>query len=236
MIKSAIKYLVNVINKAVIVLGTTTKLDGSFAYLVSISASSSSEVKLSGYSLFKSRISIDGNENKINSHNALIEDSNINIKGTNNQVIIHEGVKLRKAIIHLRGENCRIEIQKNTTFGQVRIINVGINNDIIIGSGCLFSDNIEIWASDTHTIYDSDGKIMNQEKPIIIGNNVWVGAFSKILKGVTVHEGTVIGLNSLVTRDLEPNSVYAGNPVKKIKSNITWALEYREKIESYTHI
>ncbi len=52
---------------------------------------------------------------------------------------------------------------------------------------------------------------------IIVGNDVWIGFNSKILSGVTIGDGAIVGANSLVTRDVEPYSIVAGNPAKFIR-------------------
>ena len=54
-------------------------------------------------------------------------------------------------------------------------------------------------------------------KPIILGNNVWIGAGSSILPGVTIGDGAVIGAGSVVTRDIPPNVIAVGNPCKVLR-------------------
>lgn len=54
--------------------------------------------------------------------------------------------------------------------------------------------------------------------PIIIGDNVWIGAKATITKGVTVGGNSVIGANSVVTRDIPANSVAVGNPACVVRS------------------
>lgn len=54
-------------------------------------------------------------------------------------------------------------------------------------------------------------------KDINIGNDVWIGASATILRGVTVGDGSVIGANSLVTKDVPPYSIVAGNPARVIR-------------------
>ncbi len=53
--------------------------------------------------------------------------------------------------------------------------------------------------------------------PVLVGNKVWVGFGVSILPGVTVGEGAVVGAASVVTRDVEPWTVVAGNPAKVIR-------------------
>jgi acetyltransferase-like isoleucine patch superfamily enzyme len=51
----------------------------------------------------------------------------------------------------------------------------------------------------------------------VIGKDVWVGAYVKIMAGVSIGNGAVIALGSVVTKDIEAYSVYGGIPAKKIK-------------------
>jgi galactoside O-acetyltransferase len=54
-------------------------------------------------------------------------------------------------------------------------------------------------------------------KPIVIGDDAWIGMNVIVLKGVTIGEGAIIAAGSVVTTNVEPWSLYAGNPAKKIK-------------------
>lgn len=53
---------------------------------------------------------------------------------------------------------------------------------------------------------------------IIIGNNVYLGYGCLVLPGVTIGDNVVVGANSVITKDLESNAVYAGVPARKVKS------------------
>jgi galactoside O-acetyltransferase len=53
--------------------------------------------------------------------------------------------------------------------------------------------------------------------PVLISDKVWVGFGASILKGVRIGEGAVIAANSVVTRDVRPYTVVAGNPAKTIR-------------------
>lgn len=55
-------------------------------------------------------------------------------------------------------------------------------------------------------------------KQTTIGNDVWIGEGCKIKAGVTIGDGAIVGMGSIVTKNIEPFSIYAGNPAKKIKN------------------
>jgi len=174
----------------------------------------------------KSDFFIDGTGNNVGIANTEISNTIVTVSGNNNTLQCEDGVKLRNAVITIRGNSCIIKIGKGTTFGGVRIVNVGTDNEINIGAGCLFADLIEIWASDTHPIYNEQKEIINKEKPIIIKDKVWVGARAVILKGVTIESGSIVGMGSLVINNVPASSITAGNPNRVIKENISWALHY----------
>ncbi len=52
---------------------------------------------------------------------------------------------------------------------------------------------------------------------MVIGDDVWIGAHSTVLRGVTVGDGAVVGANSVVTRDMPSLAVVAGNPAKNLR-------------------
>jgi acetyltransferase-like isoleucine patch superfamily enzyme len=54
-------------------------------------------------------------------------------------------------------------------------------------------------------------------KPIQVGRNVWIGFDCVVLPGVTIGEGSVVGARSVVTRDVPPFTLVAGNPAREIR-------------------
>ena len=106
---------------------------------------------------------------------------------------------------------------------------MGEHNSIIIGNECMFAEDIEIWNTDSHPILDYHGKLLNPSKPIHIGNHVWCGKHSKILKGVTIGDNAIIGMQSIVTKDIFPNTLNVGIPAKVIRENINWDRHFINK-------
>lgn len=97
--------------------------------------------------------------------------------------------------------------------------NVEIGNDVLLGW------NVNIRTTDGHTIYNLENpKIKtNENKPIIIGDHVWIASNVDILKNVEIPENCVIGYRSCVTRKFtEKNCIIGGYPAKIIKRGINW--------------
>jgi acetyltransferase-like isoleucine patch superfamily enzyme len=116
-----------------------------------------------------------------------------------------------------------LSIGDNTSLHYGIIISVA--KEIRIGSNCLFAVNCLIMDSDDHPVDPkkrASGSAVEKEsvKPVIIGNNVWVGAFSAILKGVKIGDNAVVATHSVVTKDVPPNTMVAGAPARVVKENI----------------
>jgi len=230
MIKCMFINVVEIINRLYLNITTpSVSMKGTRFYRGSIHSSHSNAICIENSHLKNSRIVIDGRKNYVNIDNAEVSETLITIKGINNKIIVGKGVKLCKTTLVIRGTHCTVSIGTGTTFGEIRIVNVGKDNAIAIGENCLFADNIELWASDTHSIYDENGIFLNPERPIVIGNNVWIGSYVKILKGVTISDGAIIGMNTLVTKDVASRTLNVGNPMRCLKENVSWALNYENE-------
>lgn len=89
---------------------------------------------------------------------------------------------------------------------------------IKIGDNIQLSWGVLIMDSDAHIIFGEDGRVINENKEIIIGNKIWVGCDSKILKGAHIPDNCVVGANSVVTSSLlEPDTLITGCPAKSVK-------------------
>jgi acetyltransferase-like isoleucine patch superfamily enzyme len=89
---------------------------------------------------------------------------------------------------------------------------------VVIGQGVAISKGVTIRDSDSHAI---NGK-NEVSRPIKIGNHVWIGLNSTILKGVSIGDGAVVAAGAVVTRDVPANSLVDGVPAKVLKSDVTW--------------
>ena len=111
----------------------------------------------------------------------------------------------------------------NIVFGKNVFINRNVNitarAPISIGNDVLIGNNVII-NSGNHNYSNSNLLIREQghlTSPINIEDNVWIGANSVVLKGVTIGKGSVIGAGAVVTKDVPPKCVYGGVPARLIK-------------------
>lgn len=108
---------------------------------------------------------------------------------------------------------------KHIFVGKGSYINVNCNfiddGEIIIGEKVMFGPAVTI-ATVGHPI-NPDMREYMYTAPVVIGNNVWVGGNVTICPGVTIGENSVIGAGSVVTHDVLPNCVVAGNPAKLLR-------------------
>lgn len=118
------------------------------------------------------------------------------------------------------------------TYGIPRIINASDEGSLIIGKYCSIADNVTcILNSEHNTNWVSTypfpffkswnaSKIKGHPKSkggIIVGNDVWIGFGSTILDGIAIGDGAVVGACSVVTKDVPPYAIVAGNPAKIIR-------------------
>lgn len=98
-------------------------------------------------------------------------------------------------------------------------VKIRCSQEITIGNNVAISHDVTIMDSDAHYI-ECEGYEIN--KPVHIGDNVWIGTRATILKGVTIGKGSIVAAGAVVTKDVPENCIVAGVPAKVIKENVTW--------------
>ncbi|MBO5702772.1 MAG: acyltransferase [Clostridia bacterium] len=140
------------------------------------------------------------------------------------------------------GEKCRVfahlytQNEGKITIGDHTCIYghtvIGSVSEISIGSCVIISNHVHIYDNNNHPTSPEVRKQMCLEgfegaawrwdksasAPITICDNVWIGEYSAIMKGVTVGEGSIVAAHSVVTKDVPPYSIVAGNPARVVKS------------------
>jgi len=121
----------------------------------------------------------------------------------------------RKAIIARR-----ISIGDYSSIGMNCVVQGGVK----IGNNVMMGPQVFIYTQN-HNHDRTDIPMIAQgyeeEKPVVIGDDVWIGSRVTILPGVHIGEGAIIGASSVVTKDVPAYSIVGGNPAKVIKSRKT---------------
>ena len=179
-----------------------------------------------GDSLLKNTaIKIHGNHNFIEIGNhARLKNCHISIKGHHHRLHIANHVALYDCELKFEDDNCLISIGARSKILKNGYIAVAESNSSIrIGEDCLISTDFHLRNSDSHSILDKHtGKRLNAAKDIYLGNHIWIGGQVQILKGVTIMNNAIIGMRSLVTKDIAENTLVAGAPARVIKTDVDW--------------
>lgn len=119
----------------------------------------------------------------------------------------------------------------------IRVRHWGEDADVQIGSFCSIADNVEIFLGGNHrtdwvTTYPF-GHVNTEtfrfhglghpstKGNVVIGNDVWIGSNATLFSGITIGDGAVIAAKAVVTKDVPPYSIVAGNPAKVVKWRFT---------------
>lgn len=138
----------------------------------------------------------------------------------------HTPEELRKLFCQLTGKPVDETFVLFPPFTTDCGINIHLGKHVFINSGCRFQDQGGITIGDGslighNVVLATLNHNLNPAKranllpaPIKIGKGVWIGSNSTVLPGVSIGDNAVIGAGSVVTRDIPPNAIAAGNPAK----------------------
>ena len=171
------------------------------------------------------------------------------INGTNNNIIIEKGCVLNKVFIEITGSrntlilhknvampeggrlrledfDNTIEVQDNTTLINVFLSSADHDTKLTIGKNCLFSSDVIIRTSDSHSILNQEGERINPGNNVSIGDHTWICNGVRIMKGTNIGSECVVGSNTMIAGMKTGNhELIIGNPAKTAKTDIQWKKE-----------
>ena len=110
-----------------------------------------------------------------------------------------------------------IDIGDGSSIGQGVRLQASNGAKIRIGNRCKIAQRVLILTATHDPNVLPIGKV-GLNKPVIIGDDVWIGAGAILLPGITVGDRVVIGAGSIVTKDCVDDTLYCGNPAMKIRN------------------
>lgn len=149
-------------------------------------------------------------------------------------LILKEKASSEKYVQYLRnkgvdiGNNVHFYSPTNTFVDPTAPWLISIGDNVNITHGVIIITHDYSW-SVIKKHPDTKGRILGAQSPVSIGNNVFIGMNAIITRGVTIGDNVIIGAGSVITKDCESDSVYAGNPAKKIMSFSDFVHKREEK-------
>lgn len=149
------------------------------------------------------------------------------LSGGKGNIKIGNNAKIMGRMVSSNGG--KIEVGNNFYMGIDTLI--GASNSIKIGDCVIISNDVRIYDNNNHPTDPKARERMSKEgfsndnwawkhaqsAPVVIEDNVWIGQYCTILKGVTIGKGSIVGTRAVVTKDVPPYTVVAGNPAKVVK-------------------
>ena len=200
------------------------------------------------------KVAIQGRANRLVLGSGVMLDSDdpsrvetaITISGDRNEVIIGPGCRLNISLC-IEGDDCRIVIGAdciltfNANLRAGGLIEIGDGTTMVkgamqvheratirIGCDCMVSTLVYISVSDIHPIYDrANGERINPPASVTIGDHVWLGLRSMIMKGAHIEAGAVVAAGAVVSGHVPAASIVAGAPAKVLRQDIEWRRDFK---------
>ena len=182
------------------------------------------------------KIEIKGNNNRIIIRDLSKMCGQFNISLNGNNCVFESGndLYIASSLVIVLGQdhqnfglidNTKCTLGNNICIEGMSIVTFHSNAYIELGNNLMVSDNVVLYHTDGHPIYDNiTGKIINPVHRMVVGDDCWLGAKCTILKNVILPPGTIVGYNAVVSKSFtDPNGktfVLAGNPAKIVRRDV----------------
>ncbi|GHU51981.1 hypothetical protein FACS1894132_00640 [Clostridia bacterium] len=159
------------------------------------------------------------------SDNSVISNCIINFRASNALLFCtSKNMKNMRVFLY---HNCWVYYRSGYVNGSLQdgtLMYVDEGKGVFISSNHRFAKNIVLRTGDMHEIWDAtSGERINHSKSIFIGDHVWLGYGTTLLKSTQIGSGAIVGLGSVVAgKKIPSNTSWAGNPAKQIKTAVMW--------------
>ena len=152
----------------------------------------------------------------------------LNIEGPKHRVVFSGTRGAFNLEVTMRGQGGALLVGRDATANQLRSLIDG-QVSVRIGDDAMIAVGVSLRTSDSHSIFSLDDPTCTINPPgdIIIGRHVWLGERCTIMPGCSVGAGSIVGLRSVVTKDVPPTSLVAGVPARIIRERVTWTRSMR---------
>ena len=141
-------------------------------------------------------------------------------------VLVAAGIGQMGGASNLRltlGPGCAAYLGRGLTSVSSDWILEGEGRSLVIGDDLMASWGVSARNFDSHALFDLDERrVINSPANLHLGPHCWIGQDAKLVRGVRVGAGAVIGTGAIVTADVPPASAVAGSPARVVRSNISW--------------
>lgn len=193
-------------------------------------------------------LAIRGENNSLRHQDCDFDNVRLDIIGNDNRITFGRYARLRDTTLRLRGSGHRLHIGGSCEIEalHLRLLQgggvfalgphsfvLGMDASVfegtrcVIGRDCLISRGVVLATGDAHPIMDAaTGKRINPSADVIVGDHVWLGLETLLLKGAQVGRGSVVGARAVVTGTLPEGTLAAGNPARVLREGITWHRDF----------
>jgi acetyltransferase-like isoleucine patch superfamily enzyme len=181
-----------------------------------------------GYSFRDKRLTVVGflrfllNARKFETKEPIVIARNVTIAkhAKTGRLIARRGVRIAQGCVLVVGGQGLLSLGTRTIIGpNTRIMAA---TQVRIGARCMISWNCSIFDSIGHRMWLQGQDEAEIEAPITIGDDVWIGPYTIIMKGVEIGSNSIIGAGSVVRRSMPPNSLAYGNPTRVVGKVDRW--------------
>lgn len=136
------------------------------------------------------------------------------------RLVAGRGVRIAKGCVLVVGARGLLSVGTRAIIGpHTRIMAA---TEVRIGARCMISWNCSIFDSIGHRMWLEGQQESEIEAPIVIGDDVWIGPYTIVMKGVEIGANSIIGAGSVIRRTIPPNSLAYGNPARVVGKVDRW--------------